>query len=219
MKRRTSPDRRVLISEIFHSLQGEGPWAGLPASFIRLAGCVPPLCPWCDTPYALEGGEEMTIGAVLAAMDAHPARRVVITGGEPFLQWERGLHELHVALLRRGCEIQYETSGKAGIPAVAPALVVLSPKRVAGEWLVDPGSMERADFLKFLAGSGESFEAIDMFVETHNIEKDRVFIMALGATRQEQLERMEAVFTFCAERGYRMSPRLHILVFDNRRGV
>ncbi|MGB4110545.1 MAG: 7-carboxy-7-deazaguanine synthase QueE, partial [Desulfomonilia bacterium] len=43
----------MLISEIFSSLQGEGPWTGLPAVFIRLAGCVEPLCPWCDTSHAL----------------------------------------------------------------------------------------------------------------------------------------------------------------------
>jgi 7-carboxy-7-deazaguanine synthase len=161
----------------------------------------------------------MTVRAVLAAMEDQPSRRVVITGGEPFLQWERGLRDLHAALLGQGFEIQYETSGKAGIPAVAPALVVLSPKHVAGEWLIDQDCLGRADFFKFVAEGRASFEAIDRFIEEYNIEKDRVFIMALGATREEQLARMEEVFSFCAGRGYRMSPRLQVLVFDSRRGV
>lgn len=219
MKKTHVPAKTVRISEIFHSLQGEGPWQGLSASFIRLAGCTPPLCPWCDTPHALEGGEDMTIQTILRELAGAPSSRVVITGGEPFLQWESGLSDLHDALADGGREIQYETSGKVGIPAVDRALVVCSPKHVEGAWRFHPSGMERIHFFKFLAGGGGWFEVIDAFIEKYGIEKDRVYIMPLGATREEQIRGMEAVFSYCARRGYRMSARLHVLAFDTRRGV
>ncbi|HNY65082.1 MAG TPA: 7-carboxy-7-deazaguanine synthase QueE [Deltaproteobacteria bacterium] len=219
MKSDQTTESTLLILEIFHSLQGEGPWAGLPATFIRLAGCIEPFCPWCDTPYALGGGEEMSISSALESVRSRPGSRVVITGGEPFCQWERGLSQLHEALVSQGCEVQYETSGKAGIPDVKDALVVCSPKFLDRAWRFDPKDRERVDFFKFLAAGSDWPEAIDGFVEKHGIDHDRVYVMALGATRQEQIRGMKDVFAFCAARGYRMSPRLHVLAFDTERGV
>ena len=52
------------VSEIFKSLQGEGTRAGLPCTLIRLAGCNL-RCKWCDTQYAWDGGEPMSVRAVL----------------------------------------------------------------------------------------------------------------------------------------------------------
>jgi 7-carboxy-7-deazaguanine synthase len=213
------PEKTVLVSEIFHSLQGEGPWAGLPAWFIRLAGCVEPFCPWCDTRYALKGGESTTIGSILGELGSRSTNRVVITGGEPFLQWENGLCELHERLLAQGCQIQYETSGKAGIPPMENALVVCSPKHVDSAWQIDPQCLGRVGFFKFLAAGPDWQGEIDGFVQRYGIDGDKVYIMTLGATREEQVRGMEAVFSFCAARGYRMSPRLHVLAFDTRRGV
>lgn len=209
----------LLVSEIFHSLQGEGPWIGLPASFVRLSGCVEPLCAWCDTPYALERGQEMAVGEIMDLLMRHSPTRVVVTGGEPFLQWESGLGELHRALREKGRAIQYETSGKVGIPPLSEALVVCSPKLVDGQWRFDPRGMERIDFFKFLAGIGDWREAVKGFVERHGIDRDRVYLMPLGATREEQLRGMGEVFSYCVEQGYRMSARLHVLARDIERGV
>ena len=49
----------VIISEIFHSIQGESTYAGLPCIFVRLTGCNL-RCTWCDTAYAFHGGTQMT---------------------------------------------------------------------------------------------------------------------------------------------------------------
>ena len=72
------------VAEIFESLEGEGPWAGYPALFIRFAGCSLN-CTWCDTKYAQakEGGMDMTVDEVLARIQAYKGYRVVLTGGEP----------------------------------------------------------------------------------------------------------------------------------------
>ena len=70
------------VSEIFYSIQGEGKHTGMPAVFLRLAGCTMG-CDFCDTKYAFSGGEEMNSLQILVALAEFPCKTVVITGGEP----------------------------------------------------------------------------------------------------------------------------------------
>lgn len=212
-------DSSLLISEIFSSLQGEGPWIGISAAFIRLAGCIEPYCPWCDTGYALTQAGEMDIDDILLALQPYTCLRAIITGGEPFLQWESGLSDLHARLLQQGFVLQYETSGKVKIPLIKDAVIVCSPKFIRGTWYFDQDNLGRVDYYKFLAGDPGLQETIDAFIERNRIDKEKVFIMPLGAKRQDQLRNMEEVFDYCIRKGYRMTPRLHILTFDTRRGV
>lgn len=209
----------LVITEIFHSLQGEGPLIGLPSVFIRLGGCIEPLCPWCDTRYAWHEFSEMASDDILRKISQYGCRTIVITGGEPFLQWNTGLSDLHLKLRDGGYALLYETSGKAGIPDLDGALVVLSPKYIEGTWHVTRETMDKADFFKFIADDRASMEEIRRFVNEYALASDKVFIMPMGSTREEQLKRMNAVFDFCRNNGYRMTPRLHILIFDDQRGV
>jgi len=209
----------LVVAEIFYSLQGEGPLIGSPAIFIRMAGCIEPLCTWCDTKYAWFEFHEMNRERIMAEVGKYSCRDVVITGGEPFLQWDTGLHELHDELMENDYNIHYETSGKVGIPDLLGAAVVLSPKHIDGEWQVSRETVRKADLFKFVADDQKSMEEIHEFVEDYRIRKERVFIMPMGTTRKEQFARMEAVFTFCLQNGYQMSPRLHILIFEGKRGI
>jgi 7-carboxy-7-deazaguanine synthase len=61
------------IAEIFHSIQGEGPTAGLPAVFVRLQGCSVG-CRWCDTRYSWDpaGGRPATLDQILAEVGVLP---------------------------------------------------------------------------------------------------------------------------------------------------
>ena len=75
------------VHSIFMTIQGEGPFSGHPAVFIRLAGCNL-ACPFCDTEYT-ENAVTMTIPEIRKAVrNAHTVNKglVVITGGEPFRQ-------------------------------------------------------------------------------------------------------------------------------------
>jgi len=75
----------VTVSEIFRSIQGESTRAGLPCTFVRLAGCNL-RCTWCDTTYAWEGGEQMSVEQVLSRVKELGRGRVEVTGGEPLAQ-------------------------------------------------------------------------------------------------------------------------------------
>jgi 7-carboxy-7-deazaguanine synthase len=77
------------IAELFYSLQGEGALVGVPSVFIRTSGCNL-RCSWCDTPYTSwqPEGNELSIEQILDEVKAHPARHVVVTGGEPMIMPE-----------------------------------------------------------------------------------------------------------------------------------
>src|SRR2546421_5370438 len=76
----------VKISEIFYSIQGEGMLTGVPSVFVRTSGCNL-RCTWCDTPYTswIPEGADKTVEQIVAEVRAHPARHVVVTGGEPMI--------------------------------------------------------------------------------------------------------------------------------------
>lgn len=93
------------VNEIFHSLQGEGHFTGMPAIFVRLSGCNLK-CDFCDTdhqPYS-----EMTEESIVACVSAYNATHVVITGGEPTMQLTATLVEMFHAA---GKYVQIETNG------------------------------------------------------------------------------------------------------------
>lgn len=103
------------LTEIFHSLQGEGSTVGLPTTFVRLTGCSL-RCAWCDTTYSFHGGEEWTLDRVMDRLRPIPTKRVCVTGGEPLDQ-----HDACVALmdrlLREGYFVVLETSGSIDVAA------------------------------------------------------------------------------------------------------
>lgn len=67
---------RLRISEIFHSVQGESSRIGLPTVFVRLTGC-PLRCVWCDTEYAFNGGEMVSLSEVLARIAAFKCKGAI----------------------------------------------------------------------------------------------------------------------------------------------
>jgi 7-carboxy-7-deazaguanine synthase (Cx14CxxC type) len=137
------------VKEIFYTLQGEGANAGRPAVFCRFAGCnlwsgreedrAGAECTFCDTDFVgtdgSGGGKFETAEALADAVLSHwpsgsPGRFVVLTGGEPMLQVDRGLID---ALHDRELEIAIETNGTLTVPADIDWICV-SPK--AGTKLV-----------------------------------------------------------------------------------
>src|SRR5262249_11250659 len=84
---RNKPPGRLLIHEIYRSLQGESTFAGLPCVFVRLTVC-DSRCVWCDSPHAFTQGTPWTPDAIVERVRSYGCPLVEVTGGEPLLQEE-----------------------------------------------------------------------------------------------------------------------------------
>lgn len=142
-----------LVHSIFATIQGEGPFAGVPAVFIRLAGCNLQ-CPGCDTEYTAVSDRTETTDSVLqwvaeVAKDT-AIRLVVLTGGEPMRQ---RLAPLVYALLAADYQVQLETNGTIYRPELpyAAITVVCSPKNAN----VDAQIIPHVAAWKYVIGEGE----------------------------------------------------------------
>lgn len=117
IEKRISDHRGKLdVHSIFYTIQGEGPFTGRPAVFVRLAGCNLQ-CPQCDTDYT-SVRESMFPSDVLSYVisknysESGP-KLVVITGGEPFRQ---DIGEMCLLLMDNGYTVQIETNGTLAPP-------------------------------------------------------------------------------------------------------
>jgi len=215
------------VSEVFLSLQGEGPSAGTPAHFIRLQGCTVG-CHWCDTRYSwpADGGRETTAAAVFEqarALGAAPL--LVVTGGEPLEH--PGLASLLEQALERWDRVEVETSGVGPPPLVHPRLFYnVSPKlpsatprwadtwRFVADWVAEP----RATFKLVVGDAPDEEDALRLIAE-HGLPASRVMLMPEGITDDRVRAHADRVASLCKAHGWRMSPRLHIWMWGAKRGV
>jgi 7-carboxy-7-deazaguanine synthase len=217
----------VRISEIFLSLQGEGPSVGTPAHFIRLQGCTVG-CHWCDTKYAWEPAGGRAIApedAIREALALGPASLLVVTGGEPLERPE--LPALLEAALEAWERVEVETSGVAAPPLshprlhwnVSPKLPAVTPRwqetwaHVAA-WTAEP----RATF-KLVVGDAPDPEDASRLVREHDLPRERVMFMPEGLTDAAIRAHAASLAEICTREGVRLSPRLHVWLWGARRGV
>jgi len=149
------------VTEIFHSIQGESTWAGLPCTFVRLTGC-PLRCVWCDTAYAFHGGDRLTLDEILERVRAFPTRLVELTGGEPLIH--RNAFTLVQLLLDEGFTVLIETSGSEDIAPLDPRAHVIMDLKCPGSGESARNRWENLDHLdagdevKFVLAGREDYE-------------------------------------------------------------
>jgi len=149
------------VTEIFHSIQGESTWAGMPCTFIRLTGC-PLRCTWCDTEYAFFGGERMTLDGIIRHVEEIGTPLVEITGGEPLIH--RGAFDLAAALLDRGFTVLVETSGAVDVSPLDPRVHKIMDLKCPGSGEVERNlwsnldQLTARDEIKFVIRDREDYE-------------------------------------------------------------
>jgi|SRR5579872_1467565 len=225
------------ISEIFHSIQGEGMLTGVPSVFVRTSGCNL-RCVWCDTPYTswAPEGEEMSVSEVLARVGSYAAKHAVVTGGEPMIA--PGIVELTESIQKAGLHVTIETAGTV-YQRVACDLMSISPKlenstpfeREGGKWVAQH---ERVRYqpqvlkqliseyeyqLKFVVASPDDMPEIANMIEDLHADRTRVVLMAEGTTSDAIRGRAPWLTEICKRESFRYSPRLHIDLWGNRRGT
>jgi 7-carboxy-7-deazaguanine synthase len=228
------------VIEIFHSLQGEGMLAGVPATFVRFAGC-PLRCHWCDTKHAWDfgAGEELETAAIVRRIGRWSSEFVVLTGGEPMVDVDGGtrpgLVELTQTLGEAGNHVTIETAGVRFVPGLACDLMSISPKLSNAQ--AEPGASTcpnhaafDADVLrqlivtypyqvKFVVRLEDDVREIqEILSRIGPVQTERVLLMPQARTRQEYLTAAPLVADLSRQTGFRFGPRLQTLLWDNERG-
>ena len=231
----------MLISEIFYSIQGEGSLAGVPSVFIRTSGCNL-RCAWCDTPYASwhPEGTDTSIEQIIAEVETHPTRFVVVTGGEPMIA--KGMRELLSALREHGKHITIETAGTVPPNGIACDLASISPKlanstpsaEAAGTAWKEKHERTRLQpevlrawcdgheyQLKFVISSADDVREAENIISQMGITipPHKIQLMPEGTDAETLRSRTPLLIEWCKRKGYRLSPRLHIEWFGNKHGT
>ena len=222
------------IAELFYSIQGEGVLVGVPSVFIRTSGCNL-RCTWCDTPYTSwqPEGTDLELDQILDEVAAHPARHVVVTGGEPMIAPD--IVPLTARLRERGLHITIETAGTVFAP-VSCDLMSISPKlanstpddarwgrqherlRIQPQVLAE--LMARYEYqLKFVIERPGDLDEVRSLVESLGADREHVILMPEGTDAERLRERGIWLAELCKSEGFRFSPRLHVDLWGNRRGV
>ncbi|MBI2686399.1 MAG: 7-carboxy-7-deazaguanine synthase QueE [Acidobacteria bacterium] len=222
------------IAEVFFSVQGEGKLVGVPSVFVRTSGCNL-RCTWCDTPYTSwePEGEMRDVESLLAQVAAFGARHVVVTGGEPMIA--PGVVPLTQGLRDQGLHITVETAGTVFAP-VACDLMSISPKlrnstpdderwgavheRTRLQLPVLRRLMEDYAYqLKFVVAAPEDLEEILALVADLGAPGENVLLMPEGRSPETLRERATWLVPLCLQHGFRYSPRVHVDIWGDRRGV
>jgi 7-carboxy-7-deazaguanine synthase len=234
------------ISEIFHSIQGEGKLLGVPSVFVRVSGCNL-RCVWCDTPYAswTPDGPTMEVDEIVRRVEVYRCDHVVLTGGEPMIMPE--VVEL-AARLRRGPtgmrHLTIETAGtvfkdiECDLASVSPKLSNSTPRAREGGRFAELHESQRRrpavvqQFinqarragrdvqLKFVVSDeGDLLEIDELLNELKDWRGEDVLLMPEGTDEPTLRSRAGWVSDLCKTRGFRYCPRLHVELYGNRRGT
>ncbi len=133
------------INEIFKSIQGESTYAGLPCTFVRLAGCNL-RCTYCDTNYAYYNGKELSDEEIVSKIDEYGVKCVEFTGGEPLLQEETP--QMIKNLLDKGYNVLIETNGSICIGCLDKRLNIIMDYKTPKSGMSERMRPKNFDFLK-----------------------------------------------------------------------
>jgi 7-carboxy-7-deazaguanine synthase len=225
----------VKIAEIFYSIQGEGIFVGVPSVFVRTSGCNL-RCTWCDTPYTSWNpeGEELSVAQVVDRVSKLGSSHVVITGGEPMIAPEIAALTAAIGF----AHITIETAGtvyrrvRCDLMSISPKLANSTPwEREGGRWAQQherlrykPDVLKQlmAEYpyqLKFVVASPDDLQEITKMQSDLEIRAGNIVLMPEGVNRDILQERGRWLAEICKERDYRFSPRLHVELWGDRRGI
>ncbi|MCE9590879.1 MAG: 7-carboxy-7-deazaguanine synthase QueE [Planctomycetes bacterium] len=217
----------LMINEVFHSIQGESTWSGLPCVFVRLMGCHL-RCGYCDTEYAFHKGKRRTIDGLVAEVESHATPLVEVTGGEPLLQPD--VHELMRRLCDAGKTVLLETSGACDISPCDPRVIRIMDLKTPGSGEAGRNLWSNLDHLtprdevKIVVCDRTDYEWAKDVITKHRLhERVRAVLLAAVAPVAPGLEiagspglalRDLAEWVLADHLPVRMQTQLHKLIWD-----
>ncbi len=221
---------KININELFYSIQGEGKTVGQPRLFIRLSGCNY-RCRFCDSKYHQKINykndsliEDSTIFSLKEIKTIPIFDKWCITGGEPLIQ-----QDAIIKMIKKYQPkwVEIETNG-----SISPKKELL---KLVDLWNISPKAPEsqlngyktKITGLETILRAGSDY-ILKLVYENRKSEhfiaqffkygKDKIWIMPEGQTQAKQLKVQPKIINYCLENNLNFSARVHILVWDKKRG-
>lgn len=230
-----------LVNEIHTCLQGEGVNIGMPSLLVRFHICNL-RCSWCDTPYThtfkSDKFTRYSLDDLIKIITDYKIHHIIFTGGEPTLQnlgilarklkeisetysFEvesngtriphkqiRGFLESDYSLMQWNISPKFENANESIVPNALLHWSILSQEN-------------HLVYFKFVirkSNKKKDLKNILDIVQKFKIPAKNVLLMAEGKTQKSQMSNVW-LHDICLDQGFRLTPRLHILIFGSKRGV
>lgn len=229
-------DDIYFVNEYFESIQGEGNYSGVNSFFLRFQYCNF-TCSWCDSKFTWSNNsqnyESYTSSQLKQLIASHHAPHVILTGGEPSLYRLDSLvvpnKKFHVET--NGSIIPTEAlditfaKGRITRAAMDETVIskfnwVVSPKlsnsnQALNEQSIKFWSQKEYCIFKFIAKDTNDLDEIQALIANFNIHLSKVYIGLEGHTLESQLK--PELVDEIIKRGFNFSPRLHVLLWGDKR--
>ncbi len=209
----------MLLTERFHSIQGEGKFIGLPMYFVRTNHCNL-RCRWCDSTYTFSGGEEVLLETILDEIGKIPEDWICFTGGEPMLQ--REAIKFMKGCTESGKNVLLETGGSLDLSEVVKIngtyidMDIKTPSSGESESLFkgNLNMLRPGDYIKFVISDVNDYTFALSYAKQWKSTSEILFQPAWGVDLKWLAEKV------LEDRiNVRVLPQLHKLIWGNRRGV
>lgn len=224
---------RVSGDLTFYTLQGEGDSIGKPAIFLRLHLCNLH-CDWCDTRYTWdrelpeywEESQVWSFEETYQKISRFNCKRLVISGGEPMLHAKQ-IEEFVKGYLD-GWDVEIETNGTILPPKylLERCQINCSPKlhNSGNSWrqairnkVLSQMAKYPNVWFKFVVQTPADLNEVGIVVKDCGLYESRVVIMPEGTTQERIAEHAVAVAEEVRNRGWRLLPRLHVMLWGQKR--
>jgi 7-carboxy-7-deazaguanine synthase len=207
--------KKLIITEIFLSFQGESTYVGRPTVFIRLSTCNLN-CKICDTIYAKEKGSKLSISEILNILKNLKTKYVCITGGEPLLQ--KNIEHLLKELLKLDKKISIETNGSINIKNIDKKIKKIidvktpSTKEEGSFNLENLKHISKNDEIKFLISSKKDFNFALSFIKKHDIQRFSIPILMSPNLSKKSLPKRLATWIVKSKIPLIFQPQIHKII-------
>jgi 7-carboxy-7-deazaguanine synthase len=211
---------KILVHEIYASIQGESTFSGEICTFVRTTACHL-RCSYCDTKHAFYRGSEKSISEIKKQIDDIGIKLVEITGGEPLLQ------KPVTELMRQLCEDEYqvllETSGAVSIGSVDKRVHIIVDIKMPGSGEVERNVWANLELLspicevKFVISHEEDYRFAKKIIENYRLS-DKCKILMSPET-QKMSGKILAEWMIRDKLAARFQTQLHKILWGNQAGV
>ena len=239
---------KIKVSEMFYSIQGEGPTMGKPCVFLRLQSCnlmcggqdtvkdkqLHDGATWrCDTIETWLEGKEYQVDDLineLEELNLMKCKRLIITGGEPTMQMQNLI--LLLDKLPEDIKIEVETNSTIKPTDefnkyidqynVSPKLSnsgMPKSRRYKGEALIWHKENEKSFFKFVVTRKGDMEEIFEFFIKPLDLPSNKIYLMPGAGNREELIKNSQLVAELCKSNYFNFSSRMQLQIWNRAVGV